>query len=375
MTLTSSGSRAGGPGGARSAGQFAPGELSSSLLPGAGEREEAVRQLGGRREGEGGRMLREEPASTVRAPAVTAASVFTRSEDEDDDEDGEDEGETWISWFCALEGHECFGEVDEEYIKDTFNLFGLKPIIGNYDAALDMILGTAPDDEDIDEQHFLEVYRDAMDLYGLIHARYIITPRGLAQMREKYIAGQFGECPRVLCDRHPVLPVGLSPDLRSHRLRLYCPLCQEAYEVREGSEEAKDIDGAFFGPSFPHIFLQTFPNLVPLDVPVPYQSKIFGFRVHNKKSIVQLKLERGEYGRECVPASAAGGRPLSTSRAPGSPAADAARKDRDEASPAGAEKGEDAVAGAQGQARAGVSQPAVVAASKSPSGNWEKTGT
>ncbi|KFG51816.1 casein kinase ii regulatory subunit protein [Toxoplasma gondii MAS] len=361
MTLTSSASRGGAPG--RSGAHFGS-EIASSLLPAVEEREEA-RQLG-RRETEG--RLREDATSNVRAAAV-GTPVFTRASEEEDEED-EEEGETWISWFCALEGHECFSEVDEEYIKDTFNLFGLKPLIGNYDAALDMILGAAPDDEDIDEQHFLEVYRDAMDLYGLIHSRYVITPRGLAQMREKYISGQFGECPRVLCDRHPVLPLGISPDLSSHRLRLYCPLCQEAYDVREGSEEAKDIDGAFFGPSFPHIFLQTFPNLVPLDVPVPYQPKIFGFRVHNRKSIVQLKLERGEYGADCVPAGSA--RPaIAASQAVPASGVEEARGAERESPQLGAEKKEETLTA---ETDAAFAKPACESSVR-PSGDWKIPGT
>jgi len=32
----------------------------------------------------------------------------------------------WISWFIELEGHEFFVEVDVEYIRDSFNLYGLK---------------------------------------------------------------------------------------------------------------------------------------------------------------------------------------------------------------------------------------------------------
>jgi len=40
-----------------------------------------------------------------------------------------------------------------------------------------------------------------MDLYGLTHARFILSPRGLAMMREKYTLGTFGNCQRILCDR------------------------------------------------------------------------------------------------------------------------------------------------------------------------------
>jgi casein kinase II subunit beta len=48
----------------------------------------------------------------------------------------------WISWFCDLEGHEFFVEVgndlfnkvkvDVEYIKDSFNLYGLKDRIPRF---------------------------------------------------------------------------------------------------------------------------------------------------------------------------------------------------------------------------------------------------
>lgn len=47
-----------------------------------------------------------------------------------DSESSSDSG--WISWFCDLEGHEFFVEVDADYIKDTFNLYGLRERISKY---------------------------------------------------------------------------------------------------------------------------------------------------------------------------------------------------------------------------------------------------
>ena len=59
----------------------------------------------------------------------------------------------------------------------------------------------APNEEDLGDEHFLELNQEASDLYGLIHNRYILTARGLAKIYQKYLMGVFGYCPRALCDK------------------------------------------------------------------------------------------------------------------------------------------------------------------------------
>lgn len=70
------------------------------------------------------------------------------------------------------------------------------------------------------ESRFLEIYQEATDLYGLIHARFILSPKGLNLMREKYLLGKFGSCPRVLCERQMVIPIGMSEELRTSRVKV-----------------------------------------------------------------------------------------------------------------------------------------------------------
>lgn len=54
-------------------------------------------------------------------------SGHPRGAHQDNDIDAAANG--WIRWFCTLEGHEYMVEVDEEYIRDPFNLYGLQALM------------------------------------------------------------------------------------------------------------------------------------------------------------------------------------------------------------------------------------------------------
>ena len=90
--------------------------------------------------------------------------------------------ESWISWFINLRGHDYFCEVDEEYIQDDFNLTGLATLVPYYDYALDLMLDVDTALDRISEDQAEVVESAAIILYGLIHARFILTSRGMQRM-------------------------------------------------------------------------------------------------------------------------------------------------------------------------------------------------
>ena len=62
--------------------------------------------------------------------------VFDYIENQLYDDDDSESGTGWISWFCDLEGHEFFVEIDEEYIRDNFNLHGLREKLQYFNEAM-----------------------------------------------------------------------------------------------------------------------------------------------------------------------------------------------------------------------------------------------
>ena len=169
-------------------------------------------------------------------------------------------------------------------------------------------------------------------LYGLIHARYILTAQGLSDMvrarhcsilitpqaassdsspllssqKAKYKACEFGACPRTLCEKQTVLPVGLSDSVSlsgENPMKLFCARCRELYD--HNVPGGNYIDGAFFGSTFPHLFLQTYGELRPQRCTRQYVPRVFGFKVHQGQ-------------QQLGGAGGAGG--SSSSQAPGEPA-------------------------------------------------------
>ncbi|TEB19393.1 hypothetical protein FA13DRAFT_331554 [Coprinellus micaceus] len=159
----------------------------------------------------------------------------------------------------SSKGNEYFCEVEEDFILDRFNLTGLNNEVANYSQALDLITDNLDDDIQDELRGSLDV--QARLLYGLIHARWIVTARGLQKMLEKYKRADFGRCPRVLCQQQPLLPVGLTDIPYEKSVKLYCGRCEDLYSPK--SSRHGSIDGAYFGTTFPHLLFLVYPTLIP----------------------------------------------------------------------------------------------------------------
>uniref|UniRef100_A0A7S2UQR9 Casein kinase II subunit beta n=1 Tax=Attheya septentrionalis TaxID=420275 RepID=A0A7S2UQR9_9STRA len=220
-------------------------------------------------------------------PPQTARNDMDEEDEEDEDLEEEesseisasDEDGSWIAWFCSLRGNEFFCEVDEDYIQDDFNLTGLNGLVPYYDYALDMVLDVEMPMEDTLTEEQQEIVESAAEmLYGLIHARYIVTNRGMHAMYEKYRATGFGRCPHVFCQGQPVLPVGLSDLPRNYTVNVFCPRCHGLFFPK--STRQANIDGAYFGTTFPHLYLMTHPEIIPAKPAQNYVPRVYGFKVH-----------------------------------------------------------------------------------------------
>ncbi|KAI9795718.1 MAG: casein kinase 2 regulatory subunit [Sarcosagium campestre] len=178
--------------------------------------------------------------------------------------------------FISSRGNEYFCEIDEEYLTDRFNLTSLNTEVQYYQYALDLV--TDVFDLECDDDMREQIEKSARHLYGLVHARYIVTTRGLAKMLDKYKKGDFGKCPRVMCEHYPLLPMGLSDVSNVKAVKLYCAKCEDVYNPK--SSRHATIDGAYFGTSFHNILFQVYPALIPMKSIQRYEPRIYGFRVH-----------------------------------------------------------------------------------------------
>jgi hypothetical protein len=138
--------------------------------------------------------------------------------------------------------------------------------------------------------------------FVVVLAWFVIHPNSphslTSPTKFQYAAKEFGSCPLVQCNGHPVLPMGLRDEIGIDTVKIFCPKCQCAYQPppirnrtsgHHPSSGGGAVDGAAFGTTFPHLFLLTFNNLVPDPLPADsaYIPRVFGFRVHQSGTRAQ----------------------------------------------------------------------------------------
>lgn len=206
--------------------------------------------------------------------------------------------------FTSSRGNEYFCEIDEDYLTDRFNLTNLNTEVQHYQYALDLV--TDVFDVECDDEMREQIEKSARHLYGLVHARYIVTTRGLQKMVridlpiacprltqtqcEKLKKGDFGKCPRVVCDGQHLVPMGQHDIPNQSTVKLYCSRCEDIYNPKSSRHAA--IDGAYFGTSFHGILYQVYPNLNPAKSHRHYEPKLYGFRVHAAAALARWQEDR-----------------------------------------------------------------------------------
>ncbi|KAI5172525.1 casein kinase II subunit beta [Nematocida sp. LUAm3] len=178
--------------------------------------------------------------------------------------------EEWSDVFLRRFSLPLLCRVEQPYIDDSFNMYGLSEIIEDFDRSMEALRGGAPGKFSENEKL----------LFYLIHQRYIITKQGLEKMYGLINQDIYGRCQRVQCRKFPLLPVGLSDFPKIYNTKLFCFCCKEIYEA---PGELSRIDGCAFGRTFPHLFSMIYKDSFQVKGSTrKYTPRIFGFQVEHK---------------------------------------------------------------------------------------------
>lgn len=156
--------------------------------------------------------------------------------------------------------------IQDSFLQDKFNFYGLKEKIESFDDAYLAILDQGPSRN----------FPAESILYLLAHQRYIFTKTGADNVLDRVLNRDYGTCPRYGCKDIPLIPIGLSNQIGKACTMAYCHNCNNLFEAR-GS--LKKLDGAAWGCGFAHFLVLTYPYQFEKKPFREYVPKIFGFRV------------------------------------------------------------------------------------------------
>ena len=189
---------------------------------------------------------------------------------------------TWLDSLYQNQYFKPLVHVPVEYIEEQVKDQELLSMVQNSSAAIKLLLH----DIIVNKEMQSIIENSALQLYGLIHARFIQTDTGKHAILMKYIENNFPPCPRSLCHQCECLPYGVSSKLGVSGLLWYCPNCGDLYIPKQQERNAL-IDGAFFGPKYVIQLIKQHPDIVQKQPPEVFEPRIFGFRLKDLPQMME----------------------------------------------------------------------------------------
>ncbi len=174
--------------------------------------------------------------------------------------------DSWIVRFFSIKKNRYLERIQDSFLQDKFNFYGLSSKVENFNEAYLSI-------QDISESSDFE---NESIVYFLAHQRYIYTKTGMENILDKVLNWEFGKCCRMGCKDIPYLPLGLSNDYGKSETKVYCYNCENIYNARGN---LRKVDGSAWGTSFAHFLILSFPYHFEKKQSEKYVPRIFGFQI------------------------------------------------------------------------------------------------
>ena len=224
----------------------------------------------------------------ARGRKLSSSQLRSSKQHRRDTKDNEGESR-WVHRFCATPGHEFYSEIPMSFIRDPVTTatvcdsidspyvkYAIKILNGEIDTQAGLY----------SKSKTIAIETVTEELYNLLHGRYVLTDDGLKSVRAKYDDGVYGQCLRVFCRGHHLLPIGLHDHQGESTVKCFCPKCRDIYNPQ--MLRNRSTDGAAFGTSLPHLMLQRMPELATTRPTDSYVPRLFGFKIHESAPELQI---------------------------------------------------------------------------------------
>lgn len=188
---------------------------------------------------------------------------FTNKESSSSSTQGDD---VWILNFLSKQQNKYLERIQDSFLDDRFNFYGLKEKVENFEDSY-MAIQNTKTSKNIEDEGKLYLYA---------HQRYIFTKAGSESVLDRVLDKEYGSCPIYGCDGSPVIPVGLSNEYGKYNTKVYCHNCGNVFEPK-GS--LKKLDGCAWGTGFCHFLILSYSYQFDKKPLVPYTPKLFGFKL------------------------------------------------------------------------------------------------